>query len=63
MSLQLLALHGSMSLVPPQVVHLAAVISVAMPNRNYVVRDSPVDASRGVEYQSLVRTKLQQVLR
>lgn len=48
--------HGYRPLM--EAVPLAAVISLAMPNRNPSVRDSPVDRSQGLAYQALVRRKL-----
>lgn len=41
---------------------LAAVLSVAMPNRNHLVTDSPVDLCCGQEYQRLLTEKFESVV-
>lgn len=42
---------------------VAAVVSVAMPNKNRAIRDSPVDAPADIEeYKALLRTKLKAAL-
>lgn len=41
----------------PEPVWLAGVVSVAMPNRNGFVRDSPVDTRRGTAYEKVVSAK------
>jgi uncharacterized protein (TIGR02452 family) len=44
----------------PEKVTLQAVVSMAMPNRNRHVRDSPLDAPRDLrDYENLVRSKLE----